>query len=75
MDVKYVLGSVLNAAAGLGGTGELRAVVRLSGAVNGERGEGYWLLYEDVLVLLYRRLGECSYEGCCAGQMRRHPPF
>ena len=66
MDVKYVLGSVLNAAAGLGGTGELRAVVRLSGAVNGERGEGYWLLYEDVLVLLYRRLGECSYEGCCA---------
>lgn len=66
MDVKYVLGSVLDAAAGLGGKGELHAAVRLSGAVNGERGEGYWLLYEDVLVLLYRRLGERSYEGCCA---------
>ena len=63
MDVKYVLSSILREAARFGGTGELCAGVRLSGAVNGERGEGYLLLYSDVLVLLYRRLGERDYEG------------
>lgn len=63
MDVKYVLSSILREAARFGGDDELRAGVRLSGAVNGERGEGYLLLYSDVLVLLYRRLGERDYEG------------
>lgn len=63
MDVKYVLSSILREAEKFGGTGELRAGVRLSGAVNGERGEGYLMLYSDVLVLLYRRLGERDYEG------------
>lgn len=65
MDVKYILSSVANEAVKLGASGKLLDGVRLSGAVNGERGEGYWLLYEDNLVLLYRRLGERDYEGCC----------
>ncbi len=65
MDVKYILSSVTKEAVKLGASGKLVAGVRLSGAVNGERGEGYWLLYEDNLVLLYRRLGQCDYEGCC----------
>lgn len=65
MDVKYILSSVANEAVKLGASGKLLAGVRLSGAVNGERGEGYWLLYEDNLVLLCRRLGERDYEGCC----------
>lgn len=64
MDVKYVLSSILREAASLGGSGTLKAGVRLSGAVNGERGEGYLLLYEDGIVLLYRRLGLRDYEGC-----------
>lgn len=63
MDVKYVLSSILREAEKMGGSGELRAGVRLSGAVNGERGEGYIMLYSDALVLLYRRLGERDYEG------------
>ena len=65
MDVKFILSSVAKEAVKMGASGELLAGVRLSGAVNGERGEGYWLLYEDNLVLLYRRLGERDYEGCC----------
>jgi len=65
MDVKYVLSSVLQEAQKIGASGSLQAGVRLSGAVNGERGEGYWLLYEDNLVLLYRKLGQRDYEGCC----------
>ena len=65
MDVKYILSSVAKESVKLGASGNLVAGVRLTGAVNGERGEGYWLLYEDNLVLLYRRLGERDYEGCC----------
>ncbi|MBO5924126.1 MAG: hypothetical protein J6Q81_06390 [Lentisphaeria bacterium] len=65
MDVKYILSSVANEAVKLGASGKLLDGVRLSGAVNGDRGEGYWLLYEDNLVLLYRRLGERDYEGVC----------
>ena len=65
MDVKYVLSSVLQEARQLGSSGALQAGVRFNGAVNGERGEGYWLLFEDNLVLLYRRLGQRDYEGCC----------
>ena len=64
MDVKYILSSVAKEAEKIGASGKLLDGVRLSGAVNGERGEGYWLLYEDNLVLLYRRLGERDYEGC-----------
>ena len=63
MDVKYVLSSILCEAEKLGGEGTLKAGVRLTGAVNGERGEGYFLLYNDVLVVLYRRLGQRDYEG------------
>ncbi len=66
MDVKYLLGSVANEAVKLGASGNLLAGVRLTGAVNGERGEGYWLCYEDNLVLLYRILGQTTYTGCCA---------
>lgn len=65
MDIKYILSSVAKEAEKLGASGRLLAGVRLSGAVNGERGEGYWLLYEDNLALLYRRLGQRDYEGCC----------
>ena len=65
MDVRYILSSVAKEADNIGASGKLRAGVRLSGAVNNERGEGYWLLYEDNLVLIYRRLGERDYEGCC----------
>lgn len=64
MDVGYILSSVAKEAEKLGASGKLLDGVRLTGAVNGERGEGYWLLYEDNLVLLYRRLGERDYEGC-----------
>ena len=64
MDVKYILSSVAKEAEKIGASGKLLDGVRLSGAVNGERGEGYWLLYEDNLVLLYRRLGARDYEGC-----------
>ena len=63
MDVKYVLSSILCEAEKLGGEGVLKAGVRLTGAVNGERGEGYFLLYNDVLVVLYRLLGQRDYEG------------
>ena len=63
MDIKYVLSSVLREAEKLGSYGELLAGVRLSGAVNSERGEGYFLLYSGGLSLLYRRLGERDYEG------------
>ena len=66
MNIKYILSSIVNEAAALGATGELQAGVRLTGAVNKERGEGYLLLYEDGLVLLYRRLGQRDYEGCWA---------
>lgn len=65
MDVKYLLSSVANEAAKLGASGKLLAGVRLTGAVNGERGEGYWLRYEDDLVLLYRILGSAVYSGIC----------
>lgn len=65
MDVKYLLSSVANEAAKLGASGKLLAGVRLTGAVNGERGEGYLLRYEDDLVLLYRILGNTAYGGIC----------
>ena len=65
MDVKYLLSSVAAEAVKLGASGKLLDGVRFSGAVNGERGEGYWLLYEDNLVLIYRQLGQCGYEGTC----------
>ena len=64
MDVRYILSSVAKEADNIGASGKLLAGVRLTGAVNEERGEGYWLLYEENLVLLYRRLGERDYEGC-----------
>ena len=66
MDVKYILSSILREASDLGAAGELVAGVRLSGAVNGERGEGYILLYTENLTLLYRRLGQRDYQGCSA---------
>jgi hypothetical protein len=66
MDVKYILRSILREAAELGAVGDLKAGVRLSGAVNNERGEGYLMQYEDGIVLLYRRLGQRDYEGCFA---------
>lgn len=66
MDVKYVLSSVLREAEKLGASGGLIAGVRLSGAVNSERGEGYLMLYPEGLALLYRRLGHRDYEGCFA---------
>ncbi len=66
MDTKYILSSILREAKKFGGAGPVQAAVRLSGAVNGDRGEGYWLLYENMLTLLYRKLGERDYEGCGA---------
>lgn len=63
MDVKYVLPSILREAAEIGAHGDLLAGVRLSGAVNGERGEGCLMLYSEGLVLLYRRLGQRDYNG------------
>lgn len=67
MDIKYILSSILREAANLGAEGELQAGVRLSGAINSERGEGYLLLYSEGLTLLYRRLGQRDYEGVFAG--------
>ena len=72
MDIKYVLKSILREAANLGASGELQAGIRLAGAVNGERGEGYILLYSEGLVLLYRRLGLRDYEGCFADLTEWH---
>lgn len=66
MDTKFILASVLHEAEKYGVSGDVFAGVRLSGSVNGERGEGYWLLYEESLVLLYRRLGNRDYEGYAA---------
>ncbi len=66
MDIKYVLSSILRECTALGAVGELQAGVRLTGAVNGERGEGYLLLFPEGLVLLYRKLGKRDYEGCYA---------
>lgn len=66
MDVKYILSSILREASDMGAAGEIIAGVRLSGAVNGERGEGYILLYDDAVTLLYRRLGQRDYQGCTA---------
>lgn len=63
METKFILGSVRREAENLGARGELTRAVRLSGAVNGDRGEGYFLLYPDFLVLLYRKLGERDYAG------------
>lgn len=63
MDVKYVLPSILREASEIGAQGDLLAGVRLSGAVNGERGEGCLMLYTEGVVLLYRRLGQRDYEG------------
>lgn len=72
MDIKYVLKSILREAATLGASGELQCGIRLSGAVNGKRGEGYLLLYSEGLVLLYRRLGMRDYEGCFADLYEWH---
>lgn len=66
MDIKYILSSIVREAANLGAFGELQAGVRLTGAVNQERGEGYMLLYSNGLVLLYRQLGQRDYQGCFA---------
>ncbi|MBE6379500.1 MAG: hypothetical protein E7047_01055 [Lentisphaerae bacterium] len=66
MDIKYTLQSILREAASLGANGQLLAGIRLAGAVNGERGEGYLMLYSEGLVLLYRRLGLRDYEGIFA---------
>jgi hypothetical protein len=63
MDVKYILSSILREASDMGAAGEIIAGVRLSGAVNGERGEGYILLYDDAVTLLYRRLGRGHAQG------------
>ena len=65
MDVKYLLSSVTAEAVKLGASGKLLTGVRFSGAVNGGRGEGYWLLYEDNLALIYRQLGQREYQGAC----------
>lgn len=66
MDVKYILSSIVREASDMGAVGQIIAGVRLSGAVNGERGEGYLLLYDDSLTLLYRCLGQRDYQGCTA---------
>lgn len=63
METKFILSSVRREAEKLGAHGEIRAAVRLSGSVNGDRGEGYLLLYEEAFVLLCRKLGERDYAG------------
>jgi len=63
METRFILSSIRREAEKLGAQGEIRSAVRLSGSVNGDRGEGYLLLYQDAFVLLCRKLGERDYAG------------
>ncbi len=65
MDTKFILSNLLAAAGKFGAAGQVEAAVRFNGSVNGNAGEGYWLLFENALLLLYRVLGEYEYHGCC----------
>ncbi len=72
METKFILGSVRREAEKLGAQGDATHAVRLSGSVNGDRGEGYWLLYPESLILLYRKLGDRDYGGVCAAPEEWH---
>ena len=63
METRFILSSIRREAERLGARGEILSAVRLSGSVNGDRGEGYLLLYADTFVLLCRKLGERDYTG------------
>ena len=63
METRFILSSIRREAEKLGAHGDILSAVRLSGAVNGDRGEGYLLLYQDAFVLLCRKLGERDYTG------------
>ena len=63
METRFILSSVRREAEKLGASGDILSAVRLSGSVNGDRGEGYLLLYQDAFVLLCRKLGERDYTG------------
>ena len=63
MDTKFILSNLLAAVGKFGTSGQVKAAVRFNGSVNGNAGEGYWLLFENALLLLYRVLGEYEYHG------------